>query len=723
MKISWLVLLALLASTAMPAQTPTPFSAVPFSADLRLLTETQAVSGFEGPLMDKVEAALAPLHPKRDAMGNVTVTLGSGAPHRLIAAAVDEPGFVVSRIDPDGYLRVQQLPQTGLPPHYREMQNAQPMVLMTRDGKPLSAVVAGASIHLTPGRSSVPDPDDLDNMYIDMGARSADAVRRSGVDVLSPLAAERSLLRVGAHAWAGTAVGDRYGAAVLLGLARSLQGAKVQGTVTLAFVTQQWSGSRGLTRVLQQLHPDEVVYVGRGRKDPRVTAAAGPGLGSGALRYSSGASWDGFADLHAAPAADFLQRGYGPAAVLPAHAAHLGVPVLYPLTAGEMVDERDLQALSHALLKHVGSDHAMATDPPATPMAFPAVPPRPSAEPPVLEILKTLTLAYGVSEQETMSREAVARTLPAWAKTETDAAGNLILRLGRGTEPGIVFMAHTDELGFRVRSIRADGMLELDNKGGGSPAFYWGHPALVHTAAGSVASVVGLPDSFDTKDFHFPSDFRVAATLNVGAANPGEVAALGIKVGDTVTIPKRFRTLADGRVSIRSLDDRVGCAALVRAIWALGEHSTRNVTFVFSTQEELGLLGAVAYAEAAEKAGRTPSTVFAIDTFVSSDSPLESHRFANATLGDGFVIRAIDNSNIVPTAAVQRVQALARSHNIPVQYGVTGGGNDGAAFGRFGATDVTLSWPLRYSHSPAEVVDMRDVQALADITTALAREW
>lgn len=69
------------------------------------------------------------------------------------------------------------------------------------------------------------------------------------------------------------------------------------------------------------------------------------------------------------------------------------------------------------------------------------------------------------------------------------------------------------------------------------------------------------------------------------------------------------------------------------------------------------------------------------------------------------------------------MQQIARSHSIPVQYGVTGGGNDGAAFQRYGATDVALSWPLRYSHSPGEVIDMRDMDALANITTALAREW
>jgi putative aminopeptidase FrvX len=115
--------------------------------------------------------------------------------------------------------------------------------------------------------------------------------------------------------------------------------------------------------------------------------------------------------------------------------------------------------------------------------------------------------------------------------------------------------------------------------------------------------------------------------------------------------------------------------------------------------------------------------VFAIDTFVSSDSPLESQRFADAKLGDGFVVRAIDSSNIAPWKDVQRLQAIASRHNIKVQYGVTGGGNDGSAFVRYGAISVPLSWPLRYSHSPAELIDLGDLDSLTSVTVALANEW
>ncbi len=87
------------------------------------------------------------------------------------------------------------------------------------------------------------------------------------------------------------------------------------------------------------------------------------------------------------------------------------------------------------------------------------------------------------------------------------------------------------------------------------------------------------------------------------------------------------------------------------------------------------------------------------------------------------MVRAVDNSNIVPHPLVDKVILLARSQRIPVQYGVTGGGNDGSAFLQYGSIDVALGWPLRYSHSPGEVIDTKDLDALARIITEVARSW
>src|SRR6266853_5963816 len=71
------------------------------------LEETPAVSGYEQQLAGEIRGAIKGFSPQTDNLGNVYVTLGSGAPHRLIVTPIDQPGYVVSEVTPDGYLRVQ----------------------------------------------------------------------------------------------------------------------------------------------------------------------------------------------------------------------------------------------------------------------------------------------------------------------------------------------------------------------------------------------------------------------------------------------------------------------------------------------------------------------------------------------------------------------------------------------------------------------------------------
>ena len=142
--------------------------------------------------------------------------------------------------------------------------------------------------------------------------------------------------------------------------------------------------------------------------------------------------------------------------------------------------------------------------------------------------------------------------------------------------------------------------------------------------------------------------------------------------------------------------------------------------FIWSVREEIGLEGAEAVAHAL---GDSVARVYAIDTFVSADSPLELTNFALAPLGRGAVARAVDNSSVTPPAYVDSLVALARLRRIALQVGTTNGGNDGSVFAGFGVPDVPMGWPLRYSHSAAEVSDLRDVVSLAEMVQAVAERW
>jgi putative aminopeptidase len=708
---------------------------------------TPAVSGYEGRLEKEISSTLEKWHPKTDSLGDVTVTIGSGSPHRLIVTPIDEPGLVVSDVTPDGYLRVQRLPQFGLPPIYNELYTAQPVHVETRSGKWINGVVAGLSVHLQPFRIGAPDPGDLDNVYIDIGANSAAEVREAGVDNLSPIALDRRLFDLGGQEFAGVSVGDRFGAAALVELLSRLDPAKLNGTLTVAFVVQQRAAARGLQRILSTSKYDEMLYVGRmlpggpvpGTENVRREPRQEPGSGVLIGEEQTNGQLEGFAselqqlaEANKIPfAADYsasvLPRSYLPPPAFPPKWAHIGIATAWPNTPAETIGSADLDALNQLIDLYVGARKFSGSGGGLGSGADGGIE-RAGKRPSDTEILSSLVPVYGVSEHEEHVRDEVKRLLPPWAKPETDDAGNLILRVGTAPEnaktPSVLIVAHMDEIGYQVKSIARDGRLEVATVGGGEPDFFLGHPALVHSTNGDHDAVMELPKHWDEPKFQWPRGRNVIDRVDVGARSPEEVAKLGIKVGDTVTIPKAYRELLGTCANGRSFDDRVGDTALISAAWALGGPlKDRNVTFVFSTGEEIGLDGAAAVAKRLAGEGHVPDYVFAVDTFVSSDSPLESKRFADAIVGKGFVIRAVDNSNIIRPDLVERVIKLARENQIPVQFGVTGGGNDGSAFVRYGSLDVALGWPLRYSHSPGEVVDTRDVSSLARIITAISRSW
>jgi len=329
-------------------------------------------------------------------------------------------------------------------------------------------------------------------------------------------------------------------------------------------------------------------------------------------------------------------------------------------------------------------------------------------------ILAELVERYGVSGAERPVRDAVRGWLPAWARAETDSAGNLWVRAGRG-DPLVVFVAHLDEIGFQVSTIRDDGTLAIAPRGGFFTSLFEARPALVHTAGGTVPGVFTPRDSAPGP--RSSPGFRV----DVGVTSRAAAESLGIKPGDAVTGVKRYRRLAGTRVTGRSLDDRVGCTALLLALRHLDPARLRHeVIFLFSVREEIGLEGARA---AADQLGLRPARVHAVDTFVSAETPVDPQAYAVAPLGRGAIARALDHSSVTPPALVDSVAALARARGIPFQRGTTSGGNDGSVFAAYGVPDVPLGWPLRYAHSPVELADLRDVVALADLVQAVAEDW
>jgi len=700
--------------------------------DVSRLEQIPAVSGYEQPFIEEIRSQLRSLSPKTDNLGNLWVSFGSGSPHRLLVTSVDEPGYVVSEITSYGFLRVQRLPQAAPNPVFDTLHFAQPIWVMTRSEKKVSGVFAGLSVHLQPARVNTPKMNHPDEMYADIGATTADEVRAAGVELLDPIALQRKWFPIGQSGEAGPATGDRFGCAALLQLLEHIKDSKAKGMTTVAFVTQQWAGGRGLNRLLEEVKPDEMIFVGRIVASSKGTSRPVPGDGVLLGEEDSSAQLKGIsAEIKAIAESDGERltpinttpprvAGYAKPNVFPERFAQLGIPTLWSVTPAESTswnDRGNLERLLEAYLQipkptagHGGASgggHEQSD-------------------------IEALVEAYGASGHEENVRKVVLNRLDPRLQKEvkTDPAGNLTLHLGTlaGKARHIAFIAHMDEIGYEVKKIEDDGRLLVSVLGGGYPEYFLGHVVLIHKGDGTATGgVLELPAGWEQPGFewpHGPRSLDESVHVYLGTRSAEESQKLGIKAGDWITIPKEYRPLLGKRANARSFDDRVGCAALVEAVRALGlDLPGRDVTFIWSTEEEVGLKGAAAAAERMAKEGRTPDFVFAIDTFVSSDSPLESKRFADAQIGKGFVIRAVDNSNITPREYVDRVVKLARENNIPAQFGVTGGGNDGAVFARYGSVNIPLGWPLRYSHSPGEVIDTRDLDALSKIITVLAKSW
>lgn len=338
------------------------------------------------------------------------------------------------------------------------------------------------------------------------------------------------------------------------------------------------------------------------------------------------------------------------------------------------------------------------------------------------EILRKIVLVPGVSGHEGPVADFIRDALPPRVKVERDGLNNVWFTAGSG-KPRILFVAHSDELGWTVDRITAEGRLKLKGSGGILPQVAEAHAVLVHTAHGTVAGVVPPRPGYDERrPESAPAAPYTAENFEIvlGVSSEKEARDLGVAEGDPVTVKKTVVDFAPGLMATRAVDDRAGCAALLAAAqridWARVKGAT--VTFAWDVQEETGLFGAAELAKSLQ-----PDYVFAIDTFVSSDSPLESKRFAYAVIGKGAVIRAIDSSSVVPRAELWKVLDLAARRGIPVQVGSSRGGNDGSVFLPGGSVDIPLSWPGAYAHSLIEKIDRRDLEALTDLIQALVDGW
>lgn len=647
-----------------------------------------------------------------DRWGNVVRTLGSGAPHRVLACGLDAPAYAASQITEDGYLRVHRIGRGSEHPLWDQQHEAKPVRILTRQG-PVVGVVARTNGHFGAQHERTTTVTTADELWVDVGAESVEEVRAVGIELLDPIVRQLPPWVLEGGQVAGPVAGRRAGCAVASALGSGVGPAS--GSLTVVLSSQAGFGWVGLASAVTRMEAvDEVVILGDGTPDG-FDGAWSPTGGLGAALGDRGVD-----------EVRRIQPAVGNAG------AHL------EWISGEEIAALRQRAAEAAGVPGDGGSWVFAPPPPR-----PVAPIADPAEDEAASLLDDFVDLYGAAGHEWAVRRELLARMPAWARERAivDGIGNVVVEMGPDGE-ATHFMAHLDEVGYQVTAVADDGVVTLQALGGALATAWEGETALLHfdpegapsTADGDGADLDGRwkARSLRPGEVQAPLKGLFLQREAPGERSEGgpmeavfgvsgdELRRLGVRPGLQVTMFKDGTRMGAHRYVGRGLDDRAGTTALLRALERIDPDALEHpVVFAWSVHEEGGLRGAEAIAR---RYGATARRIYSVDTFVSSDTPLESPHFAYAPLGAGPVLRAIENSGASPDAERDRVRRIAGSAGIPLQIGLTQGGTDGTRFTFRGAPNQGLSWPGRYSHSPGEVLDLRDVNRLVELILRVASD-
>lgn len=664
----------------------------------------QAVSGREDKLIKTLATMLADLEPTTDAMGNLQVKLTGekAGDSRLIAVGIDQPGYIVGAIEPDGYLRLKSIGSRAAPKMWHAYHRGQKVLIGTRS-RFRYGVVATPSIHLATNFSPTPVPSETD-LYVDVGVDTADAVAKLGIQVTDTVTGLPQVTKLSGGHIAGLAVRQKAGAALLVHLAHQLAKNKDwSGNVTFVWLRFEHLARQG--RNYQLARTDAV--------DKRWLLTVDPLPAAPANSYAEKPHYFAWGPLASTlPSAQVLDEPAPPGRKqLPGEdgVTYLSLPVQHAVTPVETLNGANLQRLQQDLLGLFGKTPGPVTIP------DPALPQRPAFQTHRLkslyEDLAQMIAIPAVSGGEAqIQNEIITRLQKTVTGIQQDELGNVWVTLGQG-DYHVAFIAHLDEVGFQATVDETGSRFQLANRGGLYDYIWEGQPAVIYAGEATEKAIIE-PRATDS-DRAFLD--QPAALWAYTGTQPLDAAFTGDNT--YLTMRKGLVPLGNYRAAGRGCDDRCGTVVLLQALEQLAQYTLpHRISFIWSVQEETGLVGAKAIFENLKDVDR----VHPIDTFVTAARVVDEGNFGQARLGGGPVLRAMDSVNASSLAELDRATAIGRQYNIPLQIGYTGGATDGTIPLAKGIATLPIGWPGRYSHSPVEVVDLRDLLELKDFVIHLA---
>jgi len=349
-----------------------------------------------------------------------------------------------------------------------------------------------------------------------------------------------------------------------------------------------------------------------------------------------------------------------------------------------------------------------------------AIPGSSSADPiEVKDVLKEIYAIPSATGNEEQLAARIIALLPKGLTVEKDNLGSLFVRLGQG-EAGLTVVAGLDEFGYAISDIMSDGYLRLDRLGpsplGISDSFLIGHPVVVSTRAGLRNGIVVQPAMHVlTQELRDKLSKNLTLDLvyvDVGVHSEAEARAKGIEILDPVTFNQDMAVLANGRLAGPALGQKAACAALTAlADWLTRAKVPQSVSLAWMAQSRLSARGARASLGAIRAKNRFEPKATVVLGVVSADRGEKSPVF-----GKGPVILQVQDR---PSPLREAIDAAAKEKNIAVQYQ---SGIESPLLAPFlgeGADAVILALPVKLFGTPSEVVEMKDIQSLVDIISAV----
>jgi len=334
--------------------------------------------------------------------------------------------------------------------------------------------------------------------------------------------------------------------------------------------------------------------------------------------------------------------------------------------------------------------------------------------------LRELLSARSPSGYETQAQAVYdAHVKPASDAYEKDAMGNRIAILNPKGDPVLMLAGHMDELGLIITYVNKEGFLYFDTIGGHDRVMIPGRRVTVQTAKGPVKGVTGkravhLMDEADRKKV--PEIHEM--WIDIGARSKEEALSI-VEIGDTATHDTDLELIRGSIGAARAFDNKVGAYAVGEALRRLRQVSAleAKVVSVATAQEEIGVRGATTAVYSVN-----PHIAIAVDVGHATDHPdCDNRKFGETKLGGGPIL--CRGANINPKV-YERLVACAKEQGIPYQVEAdprpTGTDARAIQLGRAGVATGLISIPLRYMHTPSEVVDLQDVENCVRLLVAFA---